>query len=90
MRVRKKMTKKRGKNELGKKKKKNRKEGRKAHTHEFGLGGNILFFIRIRNPLLQDRFIIRVLKDVLRPLKGQVYIRSTCGRARNGRWGNYH
>ena len=88
MRVRKKMTKKRGKNELGKNK--NWKEGRKAHTHEFGLGGNTPLVIKIINPLLQDMFVIRVLKDILRPLKGQVYIRSTCGRARNGRWGNYH
>ena len=70
------------------KKKKNRKEGRKAHTHEFGLGGNILFFIRIRNPLLQDRFIIRVLKDVLRPLGRQVHISTTCGRDGNGKRGN--
>ena len=67
-----------------------KKEGRKAHTHEFGLGGNTPLVIRIINPLLQDMFDIRVLKDILRPLKGQVYIRSTCGRARNGRWGNYH
>ena len=66
------------------------KIGRKGerHTHEFGFGGNILFFVRIRNPLLQDRFIVRVLKDVLRPLRRQVHIRTTFGRAGNGKRGN--
>ena len=64
------------------------KEGRKAHTHEFDLGGNILLFVRIRNPLLRDRFIIWVLKDVLRPLRRQVHIRTTCGRVGDGRMSN--
>ena len=80
------MTKKRGRMNLAKTKK---KEGRKVDTHEFGLGGNTPLVIRIRNPLLQDKFIVRVLKDVLRPLRGQVHIKSTCSRAGNGRRDNY-
>ena len=71
------------------KKKKKKREGRKAHTHEFSFGESILLVVRVRNPFLQDRFIVRVLKDVLKPLRGQVHIRSTYGRARNGRRGNY-
>ena len=59
---------------LAKKKKKKKKEGRKAHTHEFGLGRNTFLFVRIRNPLLQDRFIVRILKDIFRPLRGQVHM----------------
>ena len=70
------------------KEEKKKKEGKKAHTHEFSLGGSTLLVVRIKNPLLHDRFIVRVLKDVLRPLRGQVHIRSMCGRARNGRRGN--
>ena len=64
-------------------------EWKKAHTCEFDLEGSTLLVIRIINPLFQDGFIFQVLKDVLRPLRGQAHIRSTCGQARNGRRGNY-
>ena len=81
----KKKKKKKGRMNLAKIKK---KEGRKAHTHEFGLEGNTLLVVRFKNHLLQDRFIVRVLKDVLRPFKGQVCIRSMRGRAGIGRRGS--
>ena len=50
--------------ELSKKKK------GKTHTHEFRLGWSTLLFVRVRNPLLQDRLIIKILKNVLKPLRG--------------------
>ena len=49
--------------ELSKKKK------GKTHTHEVRLGWSTLF-VRVRNPLLQDRLIVRILKNVLKPLRG--------------------
>ena len=55
-----------------KKKKKSelsRKE-EKTHTHKLRLGWSTLLFVRVRNPLLQDRRIIRILKNVIGPLKG--------------------
>ena len=62
---------------------------KKARTHEFGLGGSALLFIRVRNSLLQDGLILRILKNVLKLLGGQVCIRTTHGRTRNGGRGDY-
>ena len=46
----------------------------KRHIHEFSLGVDTLLFIRVRNPLLFSRLIIRILKNVLGPFRGQVRI----------------
>ena len=73
----------------GRKKLSKKKEGKKAHTHVFGLRVNTLLFIRIKNPLLFGGLIVRILKNVLRPFRGQVCIRPICSRTRNGRRGNH-
>ena len=61
----------------------------KAHTHKFSLGISTLLLIKLKNPLLYDELIIRILKNVLRPLKGQVRIWPVNGRTRDGRRGNH-
>ena len=90
IRVRKKMTKKKGKNELGKKNKNKKIKRRKGERHiPMNLASRGTFSSSSESEILfRDRFIVQVLKDVLRPPRRQVHIRSTCGRVGNGRRGN--
>ena len=43
---------------------------REMHTHELGLMVSTLLFIKIKNPLLHGGFIIRILKNILKSLRG--------------------
>ena len=53
------------------------------------LKGGTFLFVRVRNSLLQDGLILRILKNVLKLLEGQVRIRTTNGKTGNRGWGDY-
>ena len=75
-----------------KKKKKGRGERKKKKKHipmNSVLKGGTFLFVRVRNSLLQDGLILRILKNVLKLLEGQVRIRTTNGKAGNRGWGDY-
>ena len=59
------------------------------HTYELGLIVTTLLLIRIKNLLLHGGFVIKILKNLIRSLKGQVYIRPTFSRVRDGIRGNH-
>ena len=68
-----------------------RKFNKYERISTYGLGLMLITFllIKIRDPLLYGGFVIRILKKLLKSLRGQVCIRPMCGRARDGRKSNH-